>query len=311
MTAQLRELEHQRSEVDNKYNTLLAESDRYSTQIGKLRYQNEANRDQKAAMGRSLAQQEVEIKKQQLEIDNLNRIINDLKSKISRQQQELSEIDRLRSAVKDISGLEETVKRLTLERDHALRAQVNSGDHALRAQNLGDTLAKREKLITDLRQKTLEEQMRATELEDEVERLREQVVSTLIDDLKEKLLEKTSQCDRYRTQLKATEQQLKLSQSRLLAAMDGGESLRGGAHLVIPHKSAKLPKAVVSCSECYAQNTPCDNGAVCRPCIDSNSKCSRWRCSSKHRLGECNRVPCTFPHDSQGWMIRTEPRPEW
>ncbi|KAI9874744.1 MAG: hypothetical protein M1823_007619, partial [Watsoniomyces obsoletus] len=114
-------------------------------------------------------------------------------------------------AVKDIPGLEETVKRLTLERDQAVRAQVNSGDHALRAQNLADTLAKREKLITNLRQKTLEEQMRATDLEDELERLREQVDQGSIDDLKEKLREKTSQCDRYRTQLKASEQQFKLS----------------------------------------------------------------------------------------------------
>jgi antitoxin component of MazEF toxin-antitoxin module len=78
-----------------------------------------------------------------------------------------------------IRRLEELVERITLERDDAVRAQINNGDHAVRAQNFADTLTKREKLITDLRQKNLEEQMRATDLEDEVERLKEQVVSSV------------------------------------------------------------------------------------------------------------------------------------
>jgi hypothetical protein len=189
-TAQIPELEQQPSSLDRKYQALLEDHHDAGTQLGKLRYQNEANREQKAAMGRSLAQKEIESKKQQLEIDNLNKTLAEWKTKVGCQQKELDEADWLRRTYKDttrdledkvymIRRLEEMVERVTLERDDAVRAQINNGDHAVRAQNLADTLTKREKLITDLRQKTLEEQMRATDLEDEVERLKEQVVSSV------------------------------------------------------------------------------------------------------------------------------------
>jgi hypothetical protein len=210
-----------------------------------------------------------------------------------------------------VNELQKTVQCLTLERDAALRAQVHVGDHVTRAQNLAETLSKRERLVTELRQKNLEEQMRVTDLEDEVERLREKVDRESLDDLKEKLREKSSQCDRFRTQLRTMEHQYKISQTRLSAALKGGEYLRGGAHLIAPHPKAKLPRAVMSCSECYANNNTCDSEARCRVCLESDKICSRWRCSVMHKLGECNAAPCKLPHDSQGWLIMKDQRPEW
>jgi hypothetical protein len=296
------------------------------TQLDKLRYQNEANRGQKASMGRSLAQKDMEIKQQQLEIESLNNKITELDTQVERCGKVIGEAELLRIANKKnetahardlefqamaVKELQKTVQRLNLERDTALRAQVHAGDHVTRTQNLVDTLSKREKLITELRQKNLEEQMRVIDLEDEVERLREKVDRDNLDDLKEKLREKSSQCDRFRTQLKAAEHQWKVSQTRLSAALKGGEYLRGGAHLIAPHPKAKLPRAVMSCSECYANNNTCDSEARCRTCLENGNVCSRWRCSVMHKLGECNATPCALPHDSQGWLITKGHRPEW
>jgi hypothetical protein len=323
---QKRQLEKQLANLERKHNTYLDEDHDLGTQLGKLRYQNEANRDQKAAMGRSLAQKDVEIKQQRLDIDNLNKKVVNLKAELNQCGKIRGEADWLRSTIEDndasharelathvavVRKIEEANERLIIERDAAIQAQVHAGDHATRAQNLADTLIKREKVITDQRQKLIEEQLRATDLEDEVERLREKLDLENLDNLKEKLRNKTSQCDRFRTHLKEAEQQLRVTQSRLTTAMNGGEALKGGAHLVVPNAKSILSKVVMSCSECYALNKNCDNGARCRNCVESNGKCARWRCSMKHKLGECHLTPCVLPHDSQGWLISEAPRPEW
>jgi hypothetical protein len=323
---QKRHMENQLVSIQRQHNAHLDEPHDVGMQLGKLRYQNEANRDQKASMGRALAQKDVEIKKSQLDIDILRKKIVDLEAEINQCGQIRGEAELLRTTLKDknathtreletsataIAELEETIERLTLDRDAAVRAQAHAGDHVTRAQNLVDTLAKREKVILDHRQQIMDEKLRSTYLEDEVEHLREKLDQENLDDLKEKLREKTSQCDRYRTQLKGTEQQLKLSQTRLKISMDGGEALKGGAHLVAPNTKSTLPRVVMSCSECYALNLPCDNGARCRSCTEGNRTCARWRCSMKHKLGECHMTPCVLPHDSQGWLIMPDPRPEW
>lgn len=322
---QKRELEQQFASLQKNHRTRLDEDHDVSAQLGKLKFQNEVNRDQKAEMGRSLAQRDVKIKEQEIDILNLQQNVAELEAEILDCGKIKGEAEYLRSAIKEsdfarernaeghasaVHEFKTSIERLTAERDAAVRAQVHAGDHATRAQNLADILAKREKMITELRQKTLEEQMRVTDLEDEVERLRELVDLESLNDLKEKLREKSSQCDRFRTQLKGTEHQLKLSQSRLMTSTDNGVLLRGAAHIVAPNEKCRLPKAVMSCSECYAKNLPCDNGARCRNCIDNNTKCARWRCSMKHKLGVCERAPCAPPHDSEGWLVG-EPRPEW
>jgi DNA repair exonuclease SbcCD ATPase subunit len=323
---QKRELEQQLLDLQRNHRMRLDEDHDVSAQLGKLKYQNEVNRDQKAEMGRSLAQRDVKIKEQELDILNLRQKLSDLEAEIHEYSGFKGEAEYLRSAIKEsdtaherdtqaqastMRQLEMSIERLSEERDAAIRAQVHIGDHAIRANKLADALAKCEKMNTDLRQKTLEEQMRVTDLEDEVERLREMVNLENLNDIKEKLREKSSQCDRFRTQLKGSEHQLKLAQSRLISATDNGALLRGGAHIVAPNEKCRLPKAVMSCSECYAKNLPCDNGARCRNCIDNNTKCARWRCSMKHRLGVCERAPCAPPHDSEGWLVGDGPRPEW
>jgi hypothetical protein len=322
---QKRQAEKQHASLERKHTAHLDEDHDVGTQLGKLKYQNEANRDQKAAMGRALGQKDVEIKQQQLDVDNLSKKIVELEEELSQCAQIKGEADWLRNTNKEnardlathtathtatVRNLEEIVQSLTIERDAAIRAQADAESHAMRAQKLADTLAKREKSNLDQREMLLEEQMRVRDLEDEVERLQEKVDQESLDGVKEKLREKTSQCDRLRNELKGAEHQLKLSQSRLLAVMNGGDALKGGAHLVVPNAKSILSKVVMPCSECYALNDTCDNGARCRSCVERNSNCARWRCSMKHKLGECHLTPCVLPHDPQGWLIMGE-RPQW
>jgi hypothetical protein len=318
---QKRQAEKQHASLERQHIAHLDEDHDVGTRLGKLKYQNEANRDQKATMGRALAQKEVEIKQQQLDIENLNKKIVELEDELNQCGQIKGEADWLRDTIKEsarelathtaaVRNLEEAVQRLTKERDAAINAQDCAEDHTMRAQKLADTLTKREKSNIDQREKLLEEQMRVRDLEDKVERLLEKVDQECLDDLKEKLSEKTSQCDRFRNQLKETEHQLKLSQSRLMTAMNGGDALKGGAHLVVPNSKSILSKVVMPCSECYALNNTCDNGARCRSCVERNAKCARWRCSMKHKLGECHLAPCILPHDPQGWLIMGD-RPQW
>lgn len=323
---QKRDLETELANLRRGHQKLLDEDQDTDAQIGKLRYQNEANREQKAAMGRSLSHKDVEIKKQQLDIQNLNETIIELKSALAECAKIRGEAEWLRATIKDddtaharelgaqAAALRDTkaeLERLTFELEASRIAQSHAGDHAKRAQNLADTLAKREKVNMELRQKIVEEQMKATNLEDEVERLQDKIKRENLNDLKEKLRDKSSQCDRFRTQLKGAEQQLKVTQSRLKIATNDGQLLRGAAHIVVPDPKSKLPRAVMSCIECYAKNITCDNRSSCQNCSENDIKCARWRCSIKHRTGECHMAPCVVPHDVQGWLVMAEPRPEW
>lgn len=323
---QNRELEAELASLRRGHQRLMDEDHDAEARVGKLRYQNEANREQKASMGRSLAQKDVEIKKQQLDIDNMNKRIMELQAELAECAKIKGEVEFLRATIKDndtahtrelesqaaaLRDAKANAERLGAELDTAIKNQTHAGDHAKRAQNLADTLAKREKMNNDLRLKIVEEQMKVTSLEEEVEKLQEKVNRDSQDDLKEKLRDKSSQCDRFRTQLKGAEQQLKLAQSRLKAATQDGLLLRGAAHMVAPDPKSKLPKAVLSCTECYAKNLPCDNKSRCQNCTENEVKCARWRCSIKHRTGECHMAPCVMPHDVQGWLIMHDPRPEW
>ncbi|KAF1846144.1 uncharacterized protein K460DRAFT_355862 [Cucurbitaria berberidis CBS 394.84] len=337
LTAQKRALEVKLASIERNNESLRIDGHDVGAQIGKLRFQNEVNRDQKASMGRSLASKEVEIKMLQLDNDGLAKKLLEVEREVQDLGGVRGELEYLRhikmslekaherslnkltdskhreleDARNAICKLEGQLKHVTLERDAAMTAQTNAGDHMARAHNLAETLAKRERVVTDLRQKHLEEHMKVTNLEDEVEVLRAKVNQENIDDLKEKLREKTSQCDRLRNQVKSAELQLKASQERVLRAANDGESLQGAAHLVAPNPKGKLPKNVISCSECYAGNLPCDSNARCHNCTERNAKCARWRCSLKQKLGECRMAPCKLPHDIQGWLVSQDARPQW
>jgi hypothetical protein len=247
------------------------------------------------------------------EFDYLRGVKASMDTKHERALQDLAAAkDRELQATKTtIERLERTIEQLTRERDAASRAQVNAGDHQSRAQNLIDTLTSREKIITGLRLELVGQQLRVTHLEDEVEILKESNRKEDIDDLKAKLREKTSTCDKYRAQAKVLELHLKASQERVMKVANHGEYLQGAAHLVRPDKKSRLPKTVYSCSECYANNLECDSNTVCRSCTERNTPCARWRCSLKQKLGECNNAPCRFPHDSQGWLVLQAERPQW
>lgn len=318
VSRQKQEVEEQLATAQKEHRAHLEEDHDNSAQLGKLKYQNEVNRDQKATMGREIALRDVKIKEQQLDNDNLDKRVTELQDELDRCSRVKGEVEFLRSthnheaqqSVERIRDMEAAIEQLRSERDAAVHAKGQAGDHATRAQSLAEILTKREKMVTDLRQKLVEEHLRVTNLEDEVERLQELCNQERLDEVKEKLLDKTKDCDRFRNQLKLAENHLKLSQSRLLTATNNGALLRGAAHIVAPHENSKLPKKVMSCSECYSLNIPCDDGSRCRNCIESNKKCARWRCSLKHKLGVCERAPCAPPHDLDGWLV-IEPRPQW
>ncbi|KAF1828309.1 hypothetical protein BDW02DRAFT_512614 [Decorospora gaudefroyi] len=337
MTKALDALSKQKRELEMSLAKRKSQEHHVDVQLDKLRYQNEANKGQKAFMGRVLAQKEMEIQKQQLEIDELARKLEEAESKLKQLGAVAGELDYLRKvkasadnaheqslqdlaaskdreleAVRDtIQALEQSVEQVTRERDTALSIQANPGHHINRVEDLTDTLAKREQMVNSLRHQLLDEKIRVNQLEDKVDILEEQSCKKDMDDLKSKLREKTSMCDRQRNQLKMTEAHLKVSQERLLRTGNHAELLQGGAHLVKPNEQSKLPKAVYSCSECYAKNFQCDDEARCRSCKDANTVCARWRCSLKHRLGDCHLAPCKFPHDSQGWLVLETERPQW
>ncbi|KAL5113150.1 hypothetical protein ACEQ8H_008985 [Pleosporales sp. CAS-2024a] len=304
-------LEQQLADLQIQHRAHLDMAHDVSVQIGKLKYQNEVNRNLQATMGKEIAQRDITIKKNQLDIDSLNKTVARLEDELNRCAKVSGELEYLRSTINDIDKAHaQEIQKLKVERDEAYRANSQAGEQVKRTQNLTDALARREKLLIQLRQEKLEEQIRVTNLEDEIERLQELVNQESLDDFKEKLREKSSQCDRFRSQLKNTEHQLELAQARLKTAANNGTLLHGAAHIVAPNKNSKLPKRVLACTECYAQNLPCDNGARCRNCLENNTKCARWRCSTKHRLMKCDRTPCTPPHDPEGWLV-AEQRPEW
>jgi hypothetical protein len=79
--AQKKELEDQLSTVENSYAILKDVDHDIGQQLGKLKFQNEANKSQKAEMGRSLSEKEMQIKKQKHEIDGLVRKLGTAKAK--------------------------------------------------------------------------------------------------------------------------------------------------------------------------------------------------------------------------------------
>jgi len=76
------------SKLERHMEILRNEDDKTSSRLGLLKYQNEANRTQKADMGRALNEKEVKIKIQQLEID-------ELKAKLSQVETQLKQLGGL------------------------------------------------------------------------------------------------------------------------------------------------------------------------------------------------------------------------
>jgi hypothetical protein len=305
-------------------------------QKGKLEYQNEHNKVQKATMARSLTEKDLQIKQMQLDIDNLKERLETTTTAAKKEFIDLvKERDYLQATLKnntkahgqiaadsivntngeverleaEVNSLQEALRTSNLERDAALRIHASVGDHKAHAQKLTDQLSHREKLLRSTQEKFATEHTRVCELEDHVEDLQRRL--DLSGDFQSKLREVTSERDRFRTKVKHQEKVIEDAQNRIQRASNQGASLRGAAHLVKPQANTKLPALTLGCSECYANNVPCDDKARCRNCTENNENCVRWRCSLKHILGTCPDVPCRFPHDQQGWLLQVEPRPQW
>ncbi|KAF2002062.1 hypothetical protein P154DRAFT_150795 [Amniculicola lignicola CBS 123094] len=137
-------------------------------------------------------------------------------------------------------------------------------------------------------------------------------------DLEEKLKEKTTEASRLQNenhQLKhllrtkdATISNLEKQVDRL---SDNGKIYRNAAHLVKPSDNANIPRTVVACMECYSKNSTCDSKTKCHNCTESGSLCLRWRCSQFHVHKRCESQPCRLYHNSDGWVMLKQARPEW
>ena len=217
----------------------------------------------------------------------------------------------LKDAKEIIQKLRTTVNETNSQKLEVSKSQVNSEYGRIRAREHAEVLAKREKIITDLRHRLMEADLKVVDLEDENEALKEKSKQIDIDALRDMLREKTSECDRLRNHARLVETRSKQCQERLLHITKNGASLQGAVFLVKPQAESKLPRTVHICTECYAKNLECDNKTICRSCTEGSTPCLRWRCALKHKLGECPLTPCKFPHDSQGWLMLPRDRPQW
>jgi predicted RNase H-like nuclease (RuvC/YqgF family) len=300
------------------------------TEIGHLKYQNEQNKTQKATMARTLSQKDVEIKQLQLnldasrealetavaasKVDHFQAQLRDYSISSSRELSELTKAkDRdIRILTQQLNDLQEVVRR-SEEGSHNNNNNNNNNnnkdkDKALAEARL-EALNRCEKQLKSVNAKYAVEHARVNELEDHVEGLQGRL--NQIGDLQAQLSQKSADCDRWRTKYKNQERMVENWKRQIERTADENTCLRGAAHLVKPVATSKLSPLVLGCSECYAKNINCDNKARCRHCTENNEDCARWRCSLRHHLGQCPRVPCTFPHEEDGWLLAPEPRPQW
>lgn len=295
------------------------------TQIGKLKYQNETDKTQKATMARALSEKDSQIKQLQIELDGLNERLQMLISLSKDYADVAPDRDHLRTTfqqngfsssrllsdltnIKD-QGIQTLSQRIDELREVLKKAGKQDDELKMLAQERLDQLRQREKYLQAAKDKLTVEQIKVGELEDRNEDLQRKL--NQVGDLQSQLVEKTKTCDRLRTKLRDQERVVEDATRRLNRAANESQALRGAAHLVKPEKDSKLSSLVMGCSECYAKNISCDNKARCRHCAENNETCARWRCSLRHILGHCPNERCTFPHDAYGWLLAPEPRPQW
>lgn len=306
-------------------------NDEQQTQLGRYQYQNECNKTQKATMVRTISDKDIQIKELQLEMatlkdcaqtrsyapnnysdivaekDYLQAILDKEKVNSSRALANLTDVKNLelKALSNKVDDLQKALEHSEIQRE----VVVDNQEYKTLAQTRLDQLNQREKILRAMKERYAAEHTKVGELEDQ----REDLVRKLnqVGDLQGMLREKSSECDRFRTQLKLQEKRVEDFRQRTLRAANNGETLRGAAHLVKPQANTKFSSLVLGCSECYAKNITCDNKARCQHCTENNEVCARWRCSLKHKLGTCPDTPCRLPHDDAGWLGQVERRPEW
>ncbi|KAJ4985153.1 NCS1 nucleoside transporter [Stagonosporopsis vannaccii] len=243
-------------------------------QIGKLRYQNESNKTQKATMARTLSEKDMQIKLLQLDLDGVRERLETTASLSKELANVAAERDHLQATLRnDRTGHSQLISGMAVDKEQALR-QANEGDeHKCLARQRLDQLCQREKQLQAIKEKYTAEQIKVIDLQDRIEDLQDKLAQ--VGDLQAQLSDKTSTCDRLRNKLKQQERQLEDMVGRLKRA-SGDHALRGAAHLVKPDKGTKFSHLVLGCSECYTKNISCDNKARCRPC---------WRATRRVRGG--------------------------
>lgn len=296
------------------------------TEVGKLKFQNEVSKTQKASMAQTLSHMNTRAEQLQLDLDSTNERLRAALSAAANHTKILEERDYFETELREIrldnsrgpSAMteiqDEKIQELSEKADKlqkALRQAVNNQteDYKYLAENRLDQLNERQKLLQSTKEKYAAEHTKVCELEGEVEDLRHRL--SQVSDLQVRLAEKTRTCDQLRNSLRKQEKQVAAYEHTLDRATNASKALHGAAHLVRPQEGTKLSPRVMCCAECYAKNLTCDNMSVCRNCSENNERCSRWRCSLRHVMNRCPRVPCTFPHEADGWLLRPEDRPDW
>lgn len=297
------------------------------TEIGRLKYQNEQNKTQKATMARTLSQKDVEIKQLQMDLDasiealeraecaatSYTEVVGERDYLQEKRRDDMINSSRLLSDLKEVKNRE--IQALTQQlndlKEAVARSKENERNNEYKdlAEGRLEALTKCEKQLKNVNAKYAAEHAKVNELEDHIEDLQRRLDQ--VGDIQDQLGQKSVDCDRWRTKYKNQAKMVETLKRQLERAADENMSLHGAAHVVKPAAGSKLSPIVMSCSECYAKNIDCDNKARCRNCTENNVECSRWRCSLKHRFGQCPRVPCTFPHGEDGWLLAIDPRPQW
>ena len=295
------------------------------TEIGKLKYQNEVSKTQKASMAQALSGKDSRVEQLQLELGNANERLQAALGAAVIPTKILQERDYFRTESKGarldnshdlakteskdvkIQELSEQVDKLQEALHQAANNQTE--DYKALAERRLNQLNEREKLLRSTKEKYATEHTKVCGLEGEVEDLCHQL--SKVSDLQVQLSEKSRTCDQLRTSLKKVEKQVAAYEHALNRATNVSKALQGASHLVKPKEGTKLSTRVMACAECYAKNLTCDDKPMCRNCSESNEACARWRCSLRHVMERCPRVPCTFPHEADGWLLVPEDRPDW
>jgi hypothetical protein len=211
------------------------------------------------------------------------------------------EIERLKVTV---DGLIKSLDQMEDERDAAIR-MAHGASYELADAHQAVYIQEGE--IIEAKQVLLAEQLKVAALEEDMER-RQRSFEDKLSKLREDYCKKSSECEVQREELDEQEKLLEEAEQRVLVANQAAEKLCGAAHLVVPEKHLDFPEQIVSCFECYANSRECDNLSRCRNCVETLSKCARWRCGLYHTLGECS-ARCRLSHSATGWLT-VENKPE-
>ena len=235
----------------------------------------------------------------------------------ARTREELQAIQKERDGLHcDLRKLREALRAVKAEDEklHAERlvvdAEASRSAQASKQKRVAE-VSKRDHDISELKKELCVEQTKVDELTRQLRATPSvHTERRMIQELEAKLQQNKSQVSRLANDNHLLSKRVN-GQTAAMQKMSGElhEHLTGAAHLVVPSASAVLPKFVFSCVECFVNNTDCDDAATCYQCSQKTLQCSRWRCSTLHKLGKCS--GCSLIHDEHGWLMAHGARPIW